>query len=363
MRKTGKIIFTVIAALLLVLAAACTPREADLVEGILQNVDAATGELTIVTKDGKTITVTIGSDASVETEDTTSGIETLVPGVSMEVEVNEDGQVVRLIKVKQEEVEGDEEAETSKPGPVAGVNWGIVKILVTDPPPADVKSAVIHLSNIEVHRVSGNTSGWITVIGAPSSFDLMDVIGVTEVLGSANITAGSFTQIRMDVTEVTGNTTDDVPYTAEVPGDKLKIVRPFNVGAGATTILTLDFDGEKSLIRTGNDRFLFKPVVKLLIEKGKAEQEREQEQEQEQEQKQKQEQEQGQETEELEFEGTIDAIDGNIWTMTIDGETRTVDVSEAEIEGEPAIGLPADIKGIVVDDTIMASEVEIKEDL
>ncbi|MFC1913051.1 hypothetical protein ACFLX7_02510 [Chloroflexota bacterium] len=39
--------------------------------------------------------------------------------------------------------------------------------------------------------------------------------------------------------------------------------------------------------------------------------------------------------EELEYEGTIDTIEDSVWTMTIDGETTTVDVSDAEIEGEP----------------------------
>ena len=47
--------------------------------------------------------------------------------------------------------------------------------------------------------------------------------------------------------------------------------------------------------------------------------------------------------------------------MTIEGETKAVDVSEAEIEGEPAVGLQAKVEGTVVDDTIKASEVEIKE--
>ena len=34
---------------------------------------------------------------------------------------------------------------------------------------------------------------------------------------------------------------------------------------------------------------------------------------------------------------------------------------EVEIEGEPAVGLEAKGRGIVVDDTIVVSEVEIKE--
>ena len=67
------------------------------------------------------------------------------------------------------------------------------------------------------------------------------------------------------------------------------------------------------------------------------------------------------EAEEFRFEGTIEAIDGTIWTMTIGGETRTVDVSEAEIEGEPAVGFEAKGRGMVVDDTIVASEVKVKE--
>jgi len=48
--------------------------------------------------------------------------------------------------------------------------------------------------------------------------------------------------------------------------------------------------------------------------------------------------------------------------MTINCETWTVDVSEAEIEGDPAVGLEAEVTGTVVEDkTIKASEVKIKE--
>jgi len=87
--------------------------------------------------------------------------------------------------------------EQKEEGITPAVEWGIIEMRVTDPPPADVKSAVVYLADIEVHKVSDSESGWIPVLGAPPSFDLMDVIGVEEVLGSANVTAGKFTQIRM----------------------------------------------------------------------------------------------------------------------------------------------------------------------
>jgi len=159
------------------------------------------------------------------------------------------------------------------PPPSPRVSWGTIEIRVTDPPPADVKSAVVYLTNIEVHRVSDNTGEWITVINTPASFDLLGIIGIEKILGSANITAGRFTQIRMDVDKVEVITTAGENVTAEVPSEKLKIVGQFEVEPGQKTILTLDFDGEKSLIvprrdkATGRTRALFKPVVKLKAEK------------------------------------------------------------------------------------------------
>ncbi len=215
MRKIGKIMITLVTVLLLVLTAACAPAV----------VEKPAGEK----------------------------------------------QVVKEEEEKTEEKEEAEVVVTATPT----VEWGIIEIRVTDPPPADVESAVVYLKNIEVHKVSANTSdntsdnasGWIPIIGAPPSFDLMDVIGVEQILGSANITAGKYTQIRMDVDRVEVETVDGDNFTAEVPSGKLKIVRPFSVEAGGKTTLTLDFDGEKSLILTGSGKFLFKPVVKLLIEK------------------------------------------------------------------------------------------------
>lgn len=178
--------------------------------------------------------------------------------------------------------------ETTEDGrsviPESGIILGTIELRVTDPPPADVKSAIVRLENIEVHPASGNStdsdnnSGWITVLETPASFDLMDVLGIEQLLGSIDVAPGKYTQIRMDVVEVTGEMTDGTQYTAEVPGDKLRINKPFTVAQGSTTVLTLDFDGEKSLIRTGSGRFMFKPVVHLLVD-GKQEMEQETEKE------------------------------------------------------------------------------------
>jgi len=238
-----------------------------------------------------------------------------------------------------------------QPSPAPVMEQGTIEIQVTDPPPADVVSAVVYLTGIEAHLVSDNSSEWVEILDAPPKFDLMAVIGVAEILGSANVTPGKYTQIRMNVDKVEVETTAGDNFTAEVPSEKLKIVRSFNVAPGMTTVLTLDFDGEKSVI-IGKNKVLFKPTVKLLINEGEQVKEKEGEEE---------ETDEDEEEEELEFEGTINSINGTTWIMTIEGETRTVDVSGAEIEGEAAAGLEAEVTGTVVDDTIIASEVEIKE--
>jgi len=197
-------------------------------------------------------------------------------------------------KTTKEEVTAPEDGDSeSILEPTSTVKWGIIEMRVTDPPAAEVKSAIVYLTNVEVHMAVAEQeieqeqeqsfgdnqtpqqeqeqeggSKWISIIGAPPSFDLLGVIGVEALLGTTNVTAGKYTQVRMDVDRVEVVTVDGDNITAEVPGDKLKIIRPFDVEAGMTTILTLDFDGSKSLIITGKDKAIFKPVVKLLVEKG-----------------------------------------------------------------------------------------------
>jgi len=107
---------------------------------------------------------------------------------------------------------------------------------------------------------------WITIIDYEVTFNLFDIIEEADILGSENVTAGKYTQIRMDVIKVEGLTSDDTPYIATVPSGTLKIVRPFEVKDGFTTILTVDFDGDRSLIMTGRGKFLFKPVVRLQVD-------------------------------------------------------------------------------------------------
>ena len=167
----------------------------------------------------------------------------------------------------------EEEEEEVAPTPTLPSGMGMLEIRVTDPGVVGVTSANVTAENIEIHPAGADDDGWILIIEGPITFDLVKLAETEgeEILGTSAITAGGFTGIRMDVIEVVGWTAEDPSreYQATVPSGKLKIVRPFKVEDGVKTILTLDFDLSKSLITRvirGEEKFLFKPVLKLKIE-------------------------------------------------------------------------------------------------
>ena len=83
-RLAGLIGFLLLFVLLV--AVACTSVEKELLEGLLQNFDAGNGEITIVTKDGETLRLTLVTEVR----------EPLEPGDFIEVELDEDDQVIAL---------------------------------------------------------------------------------------------------------------------------------------------------------------------------------------------------------------------------------------------------------------------------
>lgn len=162
---------------------------------------------------------------------------------------------------EQEEEEDEEEEEEITPT-ILPEGMGIIKVYVTDPPRPELTSIEVVIDSIEVHKVvSGEPGEWISVEPVVLSFDLVTLIGVSEFLGSVEVTAGSFTQIRVGVSSVEVN-----GEPATLPSGTLRIVRPFEVREGMITMLELDFNGEKSVVITGRGRFIFKPVVRLQVE-------------------------------------------------------------------------------------------------
>ncbi|MCH7554191.1 MAG: hypothetical protein IIC82_09380 [Chloroflexi bacterium] len=121
-----------LAPAVILIVAACTPSEAALLEGVLQNVDSANGEITIVTKDGRTITLTIRTDATVESDGVTLSLEALEPGVSVELDVDDDEREVHEVKAHVAKVEGRIEAVGDSSIAIRTEHGRLVELEVTD---------------------------------------------------------------------------------------------------------------------------------------------------------------------------------------------------------------------------------------
>ena len=135
----------------------------------------------------------------------------------------------------------------------------------TDDGSVDESDAVVEDDSDETQ----DNAGWIS-LDIEGTFDMLKVQGIPAALGESYLDSGKYTQIRVAVESVIveyldGSSSGTQTVEAEVPSGKLKFVRPFNIEAGKTTSLLFDFIADKSVIFTGSDKVIFKPVIKLQV--------------------------------------------------------------------------------------------------
>ena len=144
---------------------------------------------------------------------------------------------------------------------------GVVEVRAMDAPPTGVSSIVVTTSNIEVHKADASEESWVSLIKEEKTFDLVTIQGAEMFLGQKELEAGQYTQIRLDVTNVKV-VLEGKELIAKLPGEKLKVVSPWEIKPGQKTILTLDFDADKFVVITGKDEAQVKPVIKLEVSQG-----------------------------------------------------------------------------------------------
>ncbi|NIO20918.1 MAG: DUF4382 domain-containing protein [Candidatus Aenigmarchaeota archaeon] len=141
---------------------------------------------------------------------------------------------------------------------------GTLVLQITDKPALNIEKAEVTISKIQVHVAeAGNESGWTTVVEEGQTFDLVAIKDVKEFLGSKELSAGIYTQIRLDV-DSAKVTIDGEENDLTIPSKTVKLVKSFEIKEGETTTLTLDFDAEQSVHETGSGKYMMKPTIKVL---------------------------------------------------------------------------------------------------
>ena len=160
-----------------------------------------------------------------------------------------------------------------------GLGTGTLKIYLTDAP-GDYKEVNINISKIEGHIANNGEEGSWEVLkewsgGLP--VDLIKLEDVSMLLASLELEPNKYTQLRiflngdaslvLEGEDGPNGPTETVPL--EIPSSAnsgIKLNHPFKIVEGMITKLTIDFDAEKSVIKTGNGKYKMEPVISLSSE-------------------------------------------------------------------------------------------------
>ena len=160
------------------------------------------------------------------------------------------------------------------------LSGGNFNLRMRDTPFTDAKAVLVTFSSVRAHR---SDSDWTVVpfINAATTrtCDLKKLETSEDVLGSAGLPTGHYTQVRLVVQNATlffdnassGSacaTTITAPAGAsspvEIPSGEVKLNRGFDLKEGAAMNMLLDFDGDKSIHQTGNGRYMMSPVIAVV---------------------------------------------------------------------------------------------------
>jgi len=150
--------------------------------------------------------------------------------------------------------------------PTTLTDKGNLKISLTDAA-GDFDAVNITFSEISAHI----DNQWIAVRLTPITVNLLEWNnGQSIVIGTAEVPAGHYTQIRLkiDQAEVV---VDGQTYPVTVPSGAqtgLKLIAEFTIPEGSTFELVIDFDANRSIVTTGppnNPRsFKLKPTIRVV---------------------------------------------------------------------------------------------------
>ena len=137
-------------------------------------------------------------------------------------------------------------------------------VKMTDAPGA-YQSLLLNVKEIQVITSDGTT----TMPVGTEPFDILHFrMGKDTLLASQDIPAGQLQEIRLVLNE-TGNTVtiNNVIYDLTTPSAQssgLKLKVNADLSAGSQYTLLLDFDAAKSIVKTGNGKYILKPVIRAI---------------------------------------------------------------------------------------------------
>ncbi|MBI2283275.1 MAG: DUF4382 domain-containing protein [Bacteroidetes bacterium] len=130
----------------------------------------------------------------------------------------------------------------------------------------------IDIKDVQVKLTAdGSDSGWQSInLVRPGVYNLLDYRnGADTMLGSLSVPAGPVSQLRLVLGSNNSVVVDGVSFPLQTPSAQqsgLKLLVNTTLSAGINYHFTMDFDGARSIVKTGNGNYILKPVIRIFTE-------------------------------------------------------------------------------------------------
>jgi hypothetical protein len=152
----------------------------------------------------------------------------------------------------------------------AGGNSSMSVYLVDGP--ANYEKIYLDIQSVQVKAGADDTeSGWQTVpVRRTGIYDLLNFKnGLDTLLGTVVLPAGKISQLRLVLGPNNSIVSNGVTYPLSTPSAQqsgLKLAINANLVAGVDYKLWIDFDAARSVVQTGNNSYILKPVIRTFTQ-------------------------------------------------------------------------------------------------
>lgn len=156
-------------------------------------------------------------------------------------------------------------------GSASANGTGTLKVHLTDAPIdlSTVQSVDVTITGVIVYPAEETMpdpapGSPLSLMTHPETFDLLTLTGgATALLASGEVLAGSYSRIRLEVSDATLTYKDGTTQVLKIQPGKVDVPIGFEVGVDEQTQVTLDFDAAASVQvnETASGEFILRPVV------------------------------------------------------------------------------------------------------
>ena len=144
-----------------------------------------------------------------------------------------------------------------------------LQIYLTDDP-GDYDAVNVDIREIQINQTGEAESGWQSLPNVANGiYNLLDLVDNKDtLLVDADIPAGKIQQIRLILGDQNSIVVDGIKTNLQTPSAQqsgLKLNIHQEVQSGLVYKLVLDFDASRSIVHTGSDKYILKPVIRTSL--------------------------------------------------------------------------------------------------